>query len=186
MSELYMDRREFLKAVLGTASLVMVQGVDPLLAEEVATRPVAEPVVLSVDSGRRLYDPDFDWAAFRCPSVREIERWDELTAEEREILLVDWSKEDAAEAEIEEWLNEEADAECVPSWMFAELTDSRTAMQLAQSLSTKEAERFGIGIVDGPQPGCDAVYVVCEGNVDKLNRWLRRNGWNLIVKQEAA
>jgi len=174
-----MDRRDFLKIILGTASLVMIHGVDPLLAEEVAARPDAKPWVLTVDEYGYIVDPDFSYERFVLPTRREIHGWQEMSAEEQEAFLCDWEFQDWPKAELEEWFDEEAEVEEISGHTFAHMGEYAPGMHLHDLLSPREADRLGVSLIDCPQPGSDFVGVKFTGELEKLKAFVKRKGWNL-------
>ena len=66
-----LTRREFLKIVFATTSLVAVTGVTTMWPSNELTRPIMEPVYLEVDDYGYIIDPGFDYWDMCPPKSRE-------------------------------------------------------------------------------------------------------------------
>jgi len=181
---MHMDRRDFIKIVFGTTSMVLLQGAKPLLAEEVAERPAAEPYALELDSGGYIIDAEFDYENFSPPTRREYEGWDDLSKRKRKDLIAEWEFENFSSAEIQDWLDTPMELEEFGAHEFARMGPCKTGVSLLENMSPKDAHELGLDLVDGEQPGSDFVGVRFSGDLDELNTWVARNGWNLVIKGE--
>ena len=179
---MHMDRRDFIKIVFGTTSMVMLQGAKPLLAEEIAERPAAEPYALELDSGGYIIDAEFDYENFSLPTRREYEGWNELSKRERKDLIAEMEFEDSSSVEIQDWLDTPMELEEFGGHEFVRMGPCKTGVSLLESMSSKDADELGLYLVDGEQPGSCFVGVRFIGDLDELNSWFERNGWNLVIK----
>ena len=179
---MHMDRRDFIKIVFGTTSMVLLQGAKPLLVEEIEERPAAEPYALELDSGGYIIDAEFDYENYCPPTRREYEGWDELSKRERKDLIAEMGFEDFSSAEILDWLDSPMELEEFGGHEFARMGPCKTGVSLLENMSPKDAHELGLYLVDGEQPGSDFVGVRFTGDLDELNTWFVRNGWNLVIK----
>jgi len=179
---MHMDRRDFIKIVFGTASMVLLQGAKPLLAEELAERPVGAPYVLELDCGGYIMDANFSYEKFYLPTRREYEGWDTLSRRERKDLIAERELEYFSSAEILEWLDTPMEAEEFGGYEFARMGPYKTGISLLENMSPEDADQLGLYLVDGEHPGSSFLGVRFIGDLDELNTWFTRNGWNLVIK----
>ncbi len=185
-----LNRREFLKIVFASTSVVAVSGASTLWPSDQLTRPVEEPVYLEVDEAGYIIDPRFDYCDLCPPTHREYHSLVGLGKKDLraaltnepgliENLVVDpdnWSLE-----EIDGWLDEYVDLSEMGTWEGMKYTHYGPAIEIYQQMDHRIAGEIGLELVDGDHPGSDFVGIAFHGNIADLNSELERLGMNLIV-----
>jgi len=184
------NRREFLKIVFASTTVVAVSGASALWPQEALSRPISDPVYLEIDDSGYIVDPGFDYCDLNLPTNREHhslvglgedEIKDELSEifDEIEHLVSDpdnWSVD-----EVEEWLNTPMNLEDMGTWEGMRYTHYGPAIQIYEQMARHDASRLGLELIDGDHPGSDFVGIAFRGNVTELNRELEQLGMNLII-----
>ena len=66
-----LNRRDFIKIVFASTSVVAVSGASALWPSDALSRPVAEPVYLEIDDAGYIVDPGFNYCDLITPTFRE-------------------------------------------------------------------------------------------------------------------
>jgi len=186
-----LNRREFLKIVFASTSVVAVSGASTLWPSDQLTRPVEEPVYLEVDESGYIVDPRFDYCDLCPPTNREYHSLVGLGKNELraaltnelgliENLVIDpdnWSLE-----EIDDWLDEYVDLDDMGTLEAMKYTHYGPALQIYQQMDHRDADDVGFQLVDGDHPGSSFVGIAFHGDKEELNHQLERLGMNLVIK----
>jgi len=65
------NRREFLKIVFASTTVVAVSGASALWPQEALSRPISDPAYLEIDDSGYIVDPGFDYCDLNLPTNRE-------------------------------------------------------------------------------------------------------------------
>jgi hypothetical protein len=185
-----LDRREFLKIVFATTSVVAVSGVTTLWPSNVLPRPVMDPVYLEVDQNGYIVDPGFDYCDMCPPTYREYHSLSGLDNNALKIALDkqpgliehlvsdhdNWSIE-----EVDGWLDEYVELSEMGTWEAMQYTPYGPAIEIYLKMDHVVAAEIGLDLVDGDHPGSDFVGVAFHGDIAELNSALERLGMNLVV-----
>ena len=189
------NRRDFLTLVFGSVSAVAISGGVGLWPIEAASRPLAEPARLALDSEDYVIDPLFEYCP-ELPTFRELLGLEENSPLDSAIELKDelfwrfehidddpqnWSERDIKE--IAAWLDSQVELEDLGPWEVMKYTEYGAGLSLYESMSFKDAERLGFVLVEGPMPGSDFVGLRFDGDIEELNQNLARLGMNLIIAE---
>ncbi|MCP4546381.1 MAG: hypothetical protein GY835_07940 [bacterium] len=184
------DRREFLAIVLGTVSAATLALGDgaPWPAEEFA-RPQAEPMTLALQDGY-IVDPSFDYGSIELPTHREYltdQYSEERMRKDVRDCIVEHGCDEAyewTEKEVQSWLDEIIDVECLGDYECQERCGSEWAegIWLHNRLDAEMCHHLGLHLVEGDCPGSSFMGVRFTGDLKDLNRELVRQGMNLILE----
>lgn len=184
------NRREFLKVVFASASVVAVSGASTLWPSNALSRPVFDPVYLEIDDSGYIVDTGFDYCNQNVPTYRQHHSLeglgkDQLKAElceifdEIEHLVSDpenWSVD-----EVDDWLDTHMDIDDMGTWEGMKFTHYGPAIQIYEQMGREDAFRLGLELIDGDHPGSDFVGIAFHGDVAELNRELEQLGMNLVI-----
>ncbi len=197
-----MNRREFLKIMLGTVpALPFSSSLALLWPIDEHQRPGNDPVVIGIDNSGYLYDPNFEpdfitrRAYYNVDSLTGQSRLDFYIAHWGEDGLHDLLRYDKDETqkpsslidrldELDEqlgfWLNDELDPE---EGSFREQLDNSSYWiggWLYDNLSSQTFQQAGLDYVEGEHPGSSFCAVRYRGEIEQLNSVLFRNGLNAV------
>jgi len=183
------NRRDFLKLIVATASAAAVSGKIALWPTEALSRPIAEPAVLALDDSRYIIDPYFDFCP-DLPTFRELLSIEGLKPDQIKEALKDeeWrfeyliaDPENWSVSEIQGWLDTTIEMDDMSPWKAAQYTQYAPGVQLHGHLGWEAANEYELAFIEGEMPGHDFVGVRMDGDIDNLNAGLARHGLNLIV-----
>ncbi len=204
ISDIEINRRDFLKIVFGTISSAAL--ISPVWPVEAQDRPVAEPLRLALDVGGYIYDPELDWGPI--PTWREwlndqhdlnqmdkVDQYDFVRDEMQDEIYIASKGEDVddpesacklSDFEIELWLDEHMDVEDLSDWQVASLSPYAPGVDIFGIMEKETLARLGVGIVEGDHPGSSFVGAQFTGDLEEQNEELMRSGLNLVVTPEVA
>jgi hypothetical protein len=186
------NRREFLKIVFASTSVVAVSGASALWPSAALSRPVSEPVYLSIDDSGYIVDPGFDYCDLITPTFREhhslvglnnaeLKTHLDKVFYEIEHLVEDpenWSVD-----EVQEWLDEHVELEDLGTWEAMRHTHYGPGIEIYEQMSREQANDLGLELIDGDHPGSSFVGVAYHGDIEELNEGFERLGMNLVISQ---
>jgi hypothetical protein len=184
------DRREFLKIVFASTSVVAISGASALWPSAALSRPVFDPVYLNIDDSGYIIDSGFDYCDLDVPTYREhhslvgyeknkLKAELEGIFEQIEHLVSDpenWSVD-----EVEEWLNSPMDLADMGTWEGMKYTHYGPGIEIYDRMSREQVNDLGLELVDGDHPGSDFVGVAYHGDIGELNKGFERLGMNLVI-----
>jgi hypothetical protein len=184
------NRREFLKIVFASTSVVAVSGASALWPSVALSRPVCDPVHLNIDDSGYIVDPGFDYCDLDVPTYREYHSLVGLGQNDLRVALNnepglienlvvdpdDWSLE-----EIEGWLDEYVDLDDMGTWEGMKYTHYGPGIEIYEQMSREQVNDLGLELVDGDHPGSSFVGVAYHGDIEELNEGFERLGMNLVI-----
>ena len=184
-----LSRRDFLKIVFATASAAAVSGASTLWPSNALSRPVFEPVHLSVEGGY-IVDPYFDYCDVCLPTFRKIHSLEGLGADALNVELekISWAfehvvadPENWSVDEVKEWLDTEVELDDLAAWQAMKYTQYGPAIEIYEQLSRDDAEELGLMLFEGCHPGSGFVGIEFHGDPKVLTKGFERLGMNLVV-----
>jgi hypothetical protein len=184
-----LNRRDFIKIVFATASVTAVSGTSVLWPSNAISRPVFEPVYLSVEDGY-IIDPYFDYCDVCLPTFREYHSLLGLRGKALKVELeqINWSFEHVVADpnnwtinEVEEWLDSQIEMDVLGAWEGMKYTQYGPALEVYEQLDRNDAEDLGLLLIEGCHPGSDFVGIEFHGDPAELTKGFERLGMNLVV-----
>jgi hypothetical protein len=201
-----MNRREFLKIMLGTVPAFTVNAsMASLWLGQEPAKPVSQPVMIMIDGTGYLYDPDFEPELI---SVRTYYGIDQLTAESRlefyidhfgRDYLQDILREDEEDPDdvalspdrieeldscLENYLDEEIDPEVGSFREQMNNSEYWIGGWLYDNLPSDAFRASGLDYVEGEFPGSSFCAVRYRDDIGELNAVLLRSGLNAVCVEE--
>ena len=202
-----MNRRSFLKIMLGTAPGVAIIGMQSSLwPTDQKERPENDPVTIYIDKGGYLYDPDYGEdpvtrrVFYGIDGMNRCERYDfyrdhlgEQTlqnflwgdVEDADDVRVSFSKLNEIDNSVASYFDDELDPEEGSFRDILEKSRYWNGAWLYDNLPADALQRLDLDYVEGDQSGSSFCAVRYTGSPEKINTVLFTCGLNAVCFKES-